>query len=289
MTEKQPVYILPENVSRTIGKDAQRNNILAAKIVADIIKTTLGPKGMDKMLVDSTGEVIVTNDGVTILEEMEIDHPAAKMLVEIAKAQEAEVGDGTTTAALLAGKLLEYGEVLLDRKLHPTVIVKGYKLAAEKAGIILNELSVPANNEGILENIAKTAMTGKGAESNKEKLAGLLVKAVSLVAEGREISLSNIKIQKLKGEGVGDSELLEGIVIDKERANSAMPSVVKEARILLTDFPLELRSPEMEAKIEVSSPEQLESFLASEEKYLKAMTEKIVTSGANVVFCQKGI
>jgi len=289
MTDKQTPYVLPEHVSRTIGRDAQRNNILAAKIVADIIKTTLGPKGMDKMLVDSTGEVIVTNDGVTILEEMEIDHPAAKMLVEIAKAQEAEVGDGTTTAALLAGKLLEYGEVLLDRKLHPTVIVKGYKLAAEKAGIILNELSVPANNEGILENIAKTAMTGKGAESNKEKLAGLLVKAVSLVAEGREISLSNIKIQKLKGEGVGDSELLEGIVIDKERANSAMPSVVKEARILLTDFPLELRSPEMEAKIEVSSPEQLESFLASEEKYLKAMTEKIVTSGANVVFCQKGI
>ncbi len=241
------------------------------------------------MLVDSSGNIIVTNDGVTILEEMEIDHPAAKMLVEIAKTQEAEVGDGTTTAALLAGKLLEYGENLLDRKVHPTVIVKGYKMAAEKADIILGELSSPVSNEEMLKNIAMTAMTGKGAESNKEKLAELLVRAVSHVAEGKEISLGNIKIQKFKGEGVKESELLKGIVLDKERANSAMPSVIKEAKILLADFPLELRSPETEAKIEVSSPEQLESFLASEEKYLKTLTEKIISSGASVVFCQKGI
>src|SRR3989338_3605032 len=160
MSDKQPVYILPENVSRTIGRDAQRNNIMAAKIVADIVKTTLGPKGMDKMLVDSSGNIVVTNDGVTILEEMEIDHPAAKMMVEIAKTQEEEVGDGTTTAALLAGKLLEYAEHLLDKKIHPTVIVRGYRLAADKALEILQKQSVPLRDISILHHIAMTAMTG---------------------------------------------------------------------------------------------------------------------------------
>ena len=171
MNDKQPVYVLPENVSRTIGKEAQRNNILAAKVVADIIKTTLGPKGMDKMLVDSTGNVVITNDGVTILEEMEIDHPAAKMMVDIAKTQEAEVGDGTTTAVLLAGKLLEHAEKLLDKNIHPTVIVKGYRYAALKAMEILDEISIPITDKIILEQIAQTAMTGKGAESEKEKLS----------------------------------------------------------------------------------------------------------------------
>lgn len=289
MSEKQPVYILPENVSRTLGRDAQRNNILAAKVVADIVKTTLGPKGMDKMLVSSAGNVIATNDGVTILDEMEIDHPAAKMLVEIAKTQEREVGDGTTTAALLGGKLLEQAESLLDRKIHPTVITKGYRLATDKAIEILNEISFPVENKQILKNIAITAMTGKGAEGHKEKLADIIVESIEQIAQGREVKLDDIKLQKIKGEGVGDSELIQGIVLDSEKANAAMPSKITGAKILLTDAALELRNPETEAKISVSTPEQLESFVLAEEKHLKDMTDNIITSGANVIFCQKGI
>jgi thermosome len=289
MTEKQPVYILQDNVSRTLGKDAQRNNIMAARIVADVVKTTLGPKGMDKMLVDSTGEITVTNDGVTILEEMEIEHPAAKMMVEIAKTQESEVGDGTTTAALLAGKLLENAEKLLDRKIHPTVIVKGYRHASDKAMEILKEISLPLDSKDTLKKIAMTAMSGKGAEVNREKLSNLVVEAVDQVASGKEVNLDDIKLEKLKGDSVSCSELIQGIVIDKERANVDMPSRVQNARILLVDFPIELKNPEAEAKISVSTPEQLESFIKSEEQYLKEITHKIITSGANVVFCQKGI
>lgn len=289
MSEKQPIYVLPENVSRTIGRDAQRNNILAAKVVADIVKTTLGPKGMDKMLVDSTGNIIVTNDGVTILEEMNIDHPAAKMLVDIAKTQENEVGDGTTTVALLAGKLLEFAEELLDKNLHPTVIVRGYRLAAERSLHVLNEISVPLQSKIILEQIAQTAMTGKGAEGSKEILAELIVNSVEQVSSGKDVNLNDIKIEKIKGDSISESELIQGILLDKERANSEMPKKIHSAKILLIDIPLEIKGPETEAKISVSTPEQLESFLQSEEKYLKNMTEKIISSGANVVFCQKGI
>jgi thermosome len=287
--EKQPVYILPENTSRAIGRDAQRNNILAAKLVAEIVKTTLGPKGMDKMLVDSSGDIIVTNDGVTILEEMEIEHPAAKMLVYIAKTQEAEVGDGTTTAVLLAGKLLEKAETLLDKKIHPTTIVKGYRLAGEKASQYLSELSIPVENRMVLEQIAKTAMTGKEAEGYKEHLASLIVEAVNLVAQGRNISLGDIKIEKVKGENIKKSELIKGIVLGKEKANSEMPSRIEDARILLLDVPIESRTPENEAKISVSTPEQLEQFIYAEENYIKNITDRIIASRANVVFCQKGI
>ena len=289
MNDKQPVYILPENVSRTLGRDAQRNNILAAKVVADVVKTTLGPKGMDKMLVDATGNITVTNDGVTILEEMEIDHPAAKMMVEIAKTQESEVGDGTTTAAVLGGKLLEQAEALLDRKIHPTVIVKGYRLATEKALELLEELAMPVENKQILKQIASTAMTGKGAEGYKEKLSNIVVEAIEQIAKGREVNLDDVKIQKIKGDSIGDSELVQGIVLDKEKANAAMPSRVEGARILLTDAALELRNPEADTKISVSTPEQLESFIFAEEKRLKDMTDMVITSGANVIFCQKGI
>jgi thermosome len=289
MNDKQPVYILPENVSRTLGRDAQRNNILAAKVVADIVKTTLGPKGMDKMLVDAAGNITVTNDGVTILEEMEIDHPAAKMMVEIAKTQESEVGDGTTTAAVLGGKLLEQAEGLLDRKIHPTVIVKGYRIASEKTLEILNELAFPVENRQILKQIAATAMTGKGAEGHKDKLADIIVEAIEQIAQGKEVNLDDIKVQKIKGEAVGDSELIQGIVLDKEKANAAMPPKIIGAKILLTDAALELRNPETEAKISVSTPEQLESFVFAEEKRLKDMTDTIISSGANVIFCQKGI
>jgi archaeal chaperonin len=289
MSDKPQYLILPESVTRTLGKDAQRNNILAAKTVADVVKTTLGPKGMDKMLVDSTGEIVVTNDGVTILEEMEIDHPAAKMMVEIAKTQESEVGDGTTTAALIAGKLLEKAEMLLDKKIHPTVIVKGYNLATEKAISILNEIAIPLENSDVLNQIAMTAMTGKGAEASKDILSKLIVTAVNQVGMGKDVDLNDIKIEKLKGDGISDSELIQGIVLDKERANNDMPEKVREAKVLLVDVALELKNPESEAKISVSTPEQLESFIRNEENSLKEITEKIIRSGANVVFCQKGI
>jgi len=289
--DKQPIVILPENASRVIGRDAQRNNIMAARIVADTIKTTLGPKGMDKMLVNSVGDIVVTNDGVTILDEMEIEHPAAKMMVEIAKTQEDEVGDGTTTAVMLAGKLLENAEILLDKKIHPTVITRGYRLAAEKAQELLQELSVEVSpeNEALLRQIAMTAMTGKGAETVKEKFADLIVKAVKQISEGNNVDLNNIKIEKTKGDGIEHTELVSGIVLDKERVSIDMPQKIENAKIALLDIPLEIKSPETEARISVSSPEQLQNFIEQEEKILKDMVEKIKNSGANVVFCQKGI
>jgi len=281
--------VINSNVSRAVGRDAQRNNIAAARVIADIVKTTLGPKGMDKMLVDNSGNITVTNDGVTILEEMEIDHPAAKMMVEIAKTQETEVGDGTTTVALLAGKLLENAETLLDRRIHPTVIVKGYNLAMEKSLEILEEIALPLSSREIMKQIAMTAMTGKGAESDKELLASLIVSASEEVGFGGFVDKDDIKIEKMKGEKISQSELIKGFVFEKERANIEMPSKIVEARILLIDFPIELKSPEAETKIEISTPEQLEGFLASEEKYMRELVEEIVNSGANVVFCQKGI
>jgi chaperonin GroEL (HSP60 family) len=293
MTSDKPMYITSENTQRTMGRDAQRNNILAAKIVADCVKTTLGPKGMDKMLVDSTGNIIITNDGVTILQEMDIEHPAAKMMVDIAKTQENEVGDGTTTAVMLAGKLLENAEKLLDMKIHPTVIIKGYNLAAKEAEKILNEIAIPLGNEktDALKYIAMTAMTGKGAETEKERLADIAVKAIKRVAtnDGKSIDLEDIKIQKCKGQGIEDSELIEGIILDKERVSIEMPSKIENAKIALIDFPLELKRPEGESKISITSPEQLQGFIDREEKLIREMTQKIISIGAGVVFCQKGL
>ena len=287
----KPVVLMPEDIQRLMGKDAQRNNIWAAKMVADIVKTTLGPKGMDKMLVSPTNEIIVTNDGVTILNEMQIEHPAAKMMVEIAKTQETEVGDGTTTAVMIAGKLLENAEKLLDKKIHPTVITKGYRMAAEKAQKILNEISykITPDNDDVLKQIAMTAMTGKGAEDSKEKLAEIIISAVKQVQNHGKIDLNDIKIEKSKGDSIGDTELISGIVFDKEKLSHDMPSRVEDARIALIDFPLELKNPEIDTKISVSTPEQLQSFLMQEEREIKNMIEKIKLSGANTVFCQKGI
>jgi len=291
MPEK-PVVLLPEDVQRLLGKDAQRNNILAAKMVAEIVKTTLGPKGMDKMLVSPTNDIIVTNDGVTILEEMQIEHPAAKMMVEIAKTQEIEVGDGTTTAVMIAGKLLENAEKLLDKKIHPTIITKGYRIAAEKCQEILKEicLKITLDDIEILRQIAMTAMTGKGAEDSKERFADIIVRAVKQVrdADGR-IDMNDIKIEKSKGEGIQDTELISGVVLDKEKVSQDMPTQVRAARIALIDFPLELKNPEIETKISISTPEQLHGFLNEEERVIKEMVEKVKLSGANVIFCQKGI
>ncbi|MCK5149446.1 TCP-1/cpn60 chaperonin family protein [Candidatus Pacearchaeota archaeon] len=290
MTEK-PVVLMPEDIQRIMGKDAQRNNILAAKMVSEVIKTTLGPKGMDKMLVSPVNDIIVTNDGVTILDEMQIEHPAAKMMVEIAKTQESEVGDGTTTAVMIAGKLLENAEKLLDKKIHPTIITKGYGLAARKSQEILNEiaLKITPENEDVLKQVAMTAMTGKGAEGFKKNFAEIIVKAVKQVQNNGKIDLKDIKIEKSKGDGIKDTELISGIVLDKEKVSVDMPEIVDNAKIALIDFPLELKNPEIDTKISISSPEQLQGFIDQEEKTIKNMIEKVKMSGANVVFCQKGV
>lgn len=291
MAEK-PVVLMPEDIQRIMGKDAQRNNILAARMVSEIVKTTLGPKGMDKMLVSPSGDIIVTNDGVTILEEMQIEHPAAKMMVEIAKTQESEVGDGTTTAVMISGKLLENAETLLDRKIHPTSITKGYRIAAEKCQEILKEISlrITPDDEDVLKQIAMTAMTGKGAEDSREWFADIIVKAVKQLSSGsNKIDLSDIKIEKSRGDSIKDTELISGIVIDKERVSQDMPQQISEAKIALIDFPIELKNPEIETKISISSPDQLKGFLAQEEIEIKNLVGKVQDSGANVVFCQKGI
>lgn len=274
---------------RVLGRDAQRNNILAARVISETVKTTLGPKGMDKMLVDRTGNVVVTNDGVTILDEMEIEHPAAKMVVEIAKTQEKEVGDGTTTAVMLAGKFLENAERLLDMKIHPTVITRGYRWAEERAQEILKELSTEINSKDELVKIASTAMTGKGVEYLRDKMAKIIVDAADIVAEDSQINLEDIRLEKQKGCSVEDSELIQGVVIDKERINLDMPKKVENAKIALIEEALEVRSPEMEARISVSTPEQLTSFLGQEDSILREKVELIKKSGANVVFVQKGV
>jgi thermosome len=278
-----------EGGTRVLGRDAQRNNILAARVIAETVKTTLGPKGMDKMLVDRAGNVIVTNDGVTILDEMEIEHPAAKMIVEIAKTQEREVGDGTTTAVMLAGKFLENAEKLLDMKIHPTVICRGYRWAEERAQEILRELSVEISSRDELVQIAATAMTGKGVEYLRNKMAEIIVDAVDVVAEKGRVNLEDIRIEKQKGRAIEESELIRGIVIDKERINMDMPRIVRGAKIALIEEALEVRSPISDTRISVSTPEQLTNFLGSEDLLLKEKVDLIKGVGANVVFVQKGV
>jgi thermosome len=268
---------------------------MAAKLVAETVRTTLGPKGMDKMIVDSLGDVTVTNDGVTILEEMQIEHPAAKMIVEVAKTQESEVGDGTTTAVVLAGELLKNAEELLENDIHPTVIAKGYMMAAEKAQELLNDIAenISIKDLDLLKKIAITAMTGKGAEASKEHLADLTVEAIKKVAEKTESGVSidreDVKIEKKVGGSAEDSELIDGMVLDKEKVHSGMPRFIKNAKIALIDSALEIRNTETEAKITITSPTQMQAFIDQEEKMLRSMVDKIVNSGANVVFCQKGI
>jgi thermosome len=270
-------------------------NILAARIVSEAVRTTLGPRGMDKMLVDSLGDVVITNDGVTILKEMEVEHPAAKMLVEVAKTQDDEVGDGTTTAVVIAGELLHEAERLLDQSIHPTVIAGGYRMAAEKAQEFLNEIAEPVKieEEVLLKKIAMTAMTGKKAESSKEKLAELAVKAVKQIVDktdgGYVADIDHIGIEKKPGESTDDSQLIEGVILDKERVHPGMPKRVKNAKIALLDCALEIKKTETDAEIRVTRPEQLRAFLNEEEAMLKKMVDQVVASGANVVVCQKGI
>ncbi|WP_407354725.1 thermosome subunit alpha [Methanolobus sp. WCC5] len=288
----QPIFILREGSQRTRGRDAQSNNIMAAKAVAEAVRTTLGPKGMDKMLVDSLGDVVITNDGATILKEMDIEHPAAKMIVEVSKTQDDEVGDGTTTAAVIAGELLKKAEELIEQDVHPTIIASGYRMASQKAGEIIKTLakSVTRENRDILINISGTAMTGKGAEATKEVLANISVDAItSIVDEDNRVDMENIKIEKKVGARIADSELIKGMIIDKERVHTNMPKKVQNAKIALLNTAIELKDTEVDAEISITSPEQLQSFLDQEEKMIKDLVEKVVNSGANVVFCQKGI
>ncbi|MBI5065946.1 TCP-1/cpn60 chaperonin family protein [Candidatus Woesearchaeota archaeon] len=290
----QPIFILPESTKRTSGRNAQSNNIMAAKLVAETVRTTLGPKGMDKMLVDSMGDITVTNDGVTILEEMQIEHPAAKMMVEIAKTQEEEVGDGTTTAVVIAGELLKKAEDLLEQEIHPTVVVRGYRLASEKAQEILKRIAekITINDDDLLKKIAMTAITGKGAESAKELLAEIAVNSVKKVVERGDkfvFDKENIKLEKKVGGSIEDTQLIEGIVLEKEAVHAGMPKNIKNARIALIDCALEIKNTEIEAKISITDPSQIEAFMGQEEKMLKNMVEKVAKSGANVVLCQKGI
>lgn len=291
----QPIFILPEGTQRTSGRSAQRNNIMAAKLVAETVRTTLGPKGMDKMIIDGMGDIIVTNDGVTILEQMQIEHPAAKMIVEVARTQEAEVGDGTTTAVIIAGELLKRAEPLLEQQIHPTVMARGYRIAAEKAIEILNDIAEPIQekDDALLRKIAITAITGKGAESAKEKLADLAVRAVKRVIDHQDGKIffdkENIKLEKKVGSSVEETELIEGVVLEKEAVHPAMPKIVHNAKIALVDSAVEIKDTEIDAKIQITDPSQMQAFLDQEEKMLKGMIDKIVNSGATVLFCQKGI
>lgn len=291
----QPIFILPEGTLRTSGKDAQSRNIAAAKAVAESIRTTLGPKGMDKMLVDTIGDVIITNDGATILKEMEIEHPAAKMVVEVAKAQEDEVGDGTTTAVIMTGELLKKAEALLEQEIHPTMVIRGFRAAKQKALEIVETLGDTVSKEDVevLERIAMTAMTGKGSEAGKEELARLAVEAVRAVVDEENdqpvVEKNNIKIEKKQGGSIEDTELIRGIVIDKEIVHSNMPRRVKDVKIALLDASLEVKETETNAEIRITSPDQLQAFLEQESNMLKGMVKKLEESGANAVFCQKGI
>jgi len=293
-----PVIILKEGTSRTTGREALRANITAAVTVAEMIKTTYGPRGMDKMLVDALGDITITNDGATILDKMDVQHPAAKMLVQIAKGQDEEAGDGTKTAVIFAGELLKKAEELLEKGIHPTIIVSGYKRALEYAIRVAEEISEhvnvddPASDE-ILKAVARASLTSKAVHGAREYLAELAVKAVRQVAEKRGdrwyVDLDNIQIIKKHGASLLDSALVYGVVLDKEVVHPAMPRRVEGARIALLDAPLEIEKPEIDAEIRISDPLQMRKFIEEKENILRDYVEKIASVGANVVICQKGI
>ncbi len=291
-----PVLILREGTKRDKGKDAQFNNITAARTISDAVRSSLGPRGMDKMLVDSVGDVVITNDGVTILKEMDVQHPAAKMLVEVAKTQDQEVGDGTTTSVVIAGELLKKALDLIDSNVHPTIITAGYRMANEKAQEILKSIAtkVDPKDDKTLKLIAQTAMISKQVSGSKEFFSDMVVDAVKTIMdkdpEGKmQIDLKNIQTVKKAGANMEESELVKGLIVDKEPVNPTMPHLVKNAKIALVNVAFEVRKPEVDAKIQITDPAMLNQFIAEEEKTLKDMVECVKKAGANVVFCQKGI
>jgi len=291
----QPVIVLKEGTESTRGKTAHSNNIMAAKAVADAVRSTLGPKGMDKMLVDSMGDIVITNDGATILKELDIEHPAAKMVVEVAKTQDNECGDGTTSAVVLAGELLKKSEALIDQNVHPTVISNGFRLASHEAIRVLKDIGfdVSATGKKTLKLIASTAMTGKGVGGERDMLADIAVDAVTSIAEKVDgkysADIDNIQVEKKHGGAVSDTKLIKGLVLDKERVHPRMPKVLKDAKVALVDSALEIKKTEVEAKIQIRDPNQMQKFLDEEEKTLRLMVEKVKKSGANVLICEKGI
>jgi thermosome len=291
----QPVVILKEDTQRTRGGTAQRNNILAATVVAEAVKSTLGPRGMDKMLVDQFGDVTITNDGATILSEIDVQHPAAKIMVQVAKTQDDEAGDGTTTSVMLSGALLGYAGKLLDKGIHASVIIKGYALAEKEAQKALQELGQPLDitDKATLLKIAKTTMGSKAIAGSKESFAEIIVKAIQQILteeNGKRVAdIDLVKIVKKEGKGLDETEFISGVVIDKEVAHPGMPKIVKGAKIALIDSPLEIEKTEFDAKISITSPDQVSAFLAQEETMYKKMVDKIAEAGANVVFTQKGI
>ena len=298
MSQQVPVIVLKEDTERTRGRDAQRNNIMAAIVIAEAVKSALGPKGMDKMLVDSFGDVTVSNDGATILKEMDVAHPAAKMVIEVAKTVDAEVGDGTTTAAVLTGDLLKQAETLLDQKIHPTTIISGYRKAATKALEVIDAVAeqvdpAASDYKKILNDVAKTSMSSKFVSTSREPLAKLVVDAVLSIAKDlpadEELDIENIPRQKQVGMSVDKTELVKGLVLDKEVVHAGMPKKVEGAKILLLEAALEITKTEFDAKISITDPTGMQSFLQEEERMLKSMVDKIVESGANVVIAQKGI
>ena len=290
-----PVLVLKEGSSRSRGKEAQHSNIMAARIVAESVKSALGPKGMDKMLVDSFGDVTITSDGRTILDEMDIQHPAAKMLVEVAKTQDNEAGDGTTSAVIIAGELLSRAEELIDKNVHPTTIIDGYKDAAEKALETLDKIAIEVDltNPDILVKAATTSMASKLVAEYKEYLADLAVKAMLEVTEKQgnkwRVDVDDVKVEKKTGASLGETCLVNGIVLDKEIVHTGMPKRVEKARIALIDSSLEIKKTEYDSKLNIESPDQIEAFLEQEEAMLQEMAEKIIRTGATVVICQKGI
>ncbi|MEM3851178.1 MAG: thermosome subunit beta [Candidatus Micrarchaeaceae archaeon] len=293
----QPYLVLPEGATRLLGREAQRTNIAIAYAVASAVKTTLGPKGMDKMLVSELGDIVITNDGATILEEMNVEHPVAKIMVDIAKTQDKEVGDGTTTAVILSGELLKYAGNLIEQSIHPTTIINGYKMAADKAIEILKKYSydISLDDDDKLEKIALISMASKnvGDESVKKHLAGLVIKAIKQVAETRDgkliIDKDFIKLEKKEGGSIADTEFINGVLIDKEVAHPSMPKVLNNAKVALLDVAFEIEKTETDARIEITSPEQMQAFLEQEEKMLKEMVDKVAKTKANAIFVQKGI
>jgi thermosome len=291
----QPVLVLKEGTTRNRGRDAQRNNIMAARVIGEVLRTTLGPRGMDKMLIDSLGDITITNDGAAILNEIEVEHPAAKMMVEIAKTQDDMVGDGTTTAVVLAGELLKRAEELLDQNIHPTIVVSGYRKAAQKAMETMNKIAmlVDIDDRGTLKKVALTSMASKAVGPAKERFADIAIDAVRKVAEKRGdkwvADIDNIQVIKKTGKSLFESQLVEGLVIDKEVVHSGMPKKVEKAKIALLDSALEIEKTEISAEIRIRDPDQMKAFLDQENKMLRDMVDKIKASGANVVFCQKGI
>ncbi len=296
MIGQTPVFILKEGTKREKGKGAQFNNIAAARAIADAVRSTLGPRGMDKMLVDSMGDVVITNDGVTILKEIDVEHPAAKMLVEVAKTQDEECGDGTTTAVILSGELLKKAEALVEQNVHPTVISGGYRAAAIRARELLDDVAIkvdPSDTETLMD-IARTAMISKSVSASRNLLADVAVRAVSAVAEKRDdgtwtVDDDNIQVVKKQGGSMDDTQMIAGIIVDKEAVHPAMPKHVEKAKIALVDAALEVKKTEIDAKIEITDPSQMRAFLDEEETMLKKMVDIVKKSGATVLFCQKGI